>query len=144
MSEVERSALVNFSAQQMYDLVNDVIRYSEFLPGCVNSSIIEQTEDKMVAMMELKKGPVSQTFTTNNTLVNGQSITMQLEDGPFEYLHGCWTFKALAELACKVELELTFKFSNKITATAFNGIFIELTSKLVDSFVDRAAVIYGK
>ncbi|GAL12546.1 putative oligoketide cyclase/dehydratase or lipid transport protein YfjG [Vibrio astriarenae] len=34
MKQVSRSALVSFSAEQMYDLVNDVSNYPEFLPGC--------------------------------------------------------------------------------------------------------------
>ncbi|HCM05585.1 MAG TPA: ubiquinone-binding protein, partial [Oceanospirillales bacterium] len=33
MPKVTRSALVSFSADQMFDLVNDVARYPEFLPG---------------------------------------------------------------------------------------------------------------
>ena len=144
MSEVERSALVNYSTQQMYDLVNDVNRYSEFLPGCISSKVIEETGQSMVALMELKKGPVRQTFTTSNTLVNGQSIVMELLDGPFDYLHGGWNFRPLTDAACKVELDLSFKFSNRFAAAAFNRIFTELTSRLVDSFVSRAEVVYGK
>ncbi|POF59016.1 ubiquinone-binding protein, partial [Vibrio vulnificus] len=34
MKQVTRSALVSFSAEQMYALVNDVAKYPEFLPGC--------------------------------------------------------------------------------------------------------------
>ncbi|PCJ51073.1 MAG: ubiquinone-binding protein [Gammaproteobacteria bacterium] len=143
MADVERSALVNFSALQMFNLVNDVARYSEFLPGCVSSQVIEQTDELMVGMMELKKGPVAQTFTTRNTLLTGQSIAIELQDGPFEYLHGKWTFKALNDVACKVELELSFKFSSKLAAVAFSGLFNNLVTKLVDSFVTRAQVVYA-
>ena len=144
MSDVERSALVNYSAKQMFDLVNDVARYSEFLPGCESTSIIEQSDVLMVAEMELKKGPISQTFTTRNTLVDGKRIDMELLDGPFEYLHGHWTFKALNEGASKVELDLNFKFSNQLVGAAFGRIFTELTAKMVDSFVERAHVVYAK
>lgn len=142
MSKVKRSALVNYSAQQMYDLVNDVSRYAEFLPGCVSSTVIEETEQMMLARMELKKGPVSQLITTRNTLVSGQSIEMKLQDGPFEYLHGHWNFVDLSESASKVELDLSFKFSSKLVELAFSGIFNELTSRMVDSFVARAKVVY--
>jgi len=144
MSEVERSALVNFSAQQMYDLVNDVNRYSEFLPGCVSSKVLESTEQSMLALMELKKGPIKQAFTTRNTMVNGRSIDMKLQDGPFNYLHGRWSFRHLADDACKVEFDLNFEFSSRLVDVAFGRIFNELTSRLVDSFVARAEVIYGK
>ena len=144
MADVERSALVNFSALQMFNLVNDVARYAEFLPGCVSSKVIEQSDELMIGLMELKKGPVAQTFTTKNTLVTGKSIAIELQDGPFEYLFGKWTFKELNDVASKVELELSFKFSNKLAAVAFSGMFNTLVSKLVDSFVTRANVIYAK
>jgi len=143
MSDIERSALINYSAKQMYDLVNDVARYAEFLPGCVSSKVVEQTEKQMLALMELKKGPVSQTFTTRNDLIGGKSSTMELQDGPCEYLHGVWSFRELSSDACKVELDLSFKFKNKLAAVAFSQMFNDLTSKLVDSFVARAEVIYG-
>ena len=55
MADVERSALVNFSALQMFNLVNDVARYAEFLPGCVSSKVIEQSDELMIGLMELKK-----------------------------------------------------------------------------------------
>ncbi len=35
MPQISRSMLVRHSALQMYDLVNDVESYKEFLPGCV-------------------------------------------------------------------------------------------------------------
>ena len=37
MPQISRSALVPFSATQMYQLVNDVSAYPAFLPGCVGS-----------------------------------------------------------------------------------------------------------
>ncbi len=144
MPAVIRSALVNYSAVQMYELVNDVARYSEFLPGCISSRIIDETETTMLALMELKKGPIRQTFTTGNTLTHGESILMELQDGPFHYLHGHWYFRSLTEDACKVELDLKFEFSNRLTAASFGSVFKELTSKLVDSFVSRAEVVYGE
>ncbi len=143
MPEIHKSALVNYSALQMFNLVNDVARYAEFLPGCVSSNVIDQTENSMLALMELKKGPIRQRFTTSNTLAPGQSIKMELQEGPFLYLHGIWHFRALTEDACKVELDLDFAFSNQLTAVSFGSIFNELTSRLVDSFVTRAGDIYG-
>ncbi|MCP3673820.1 MAG: type II toxin-antitoxin system RatA family toxin [Gammaproteobacteria bacterium] len=144
MSEVERSALVNFSAQQMYDLVNDVGCYAEFLPGCTAARVLEQSDKMMFAILELKKGPIKQTFSTKNTLVEGQSIKMELQDGPFKYLHGHWFFRELAKDACKVELDLSFEFNSRLTSAAFGRMFIDLTSRLVDSFVKRAQVVYEK
>ncbi|CSD40436.1 Putative oligoketide cyclase/lipid transport protein [Vibrio cholerae] len=53
MKQVSRSALVSFSAEQMFHLVNDVARYPEFLPGCSGSCVLEQSEAHMVASVDV-------------------------------------------------------------------------------------------
>ncbi len=58
MPQVSRSALVPFSAKQMYDLVNDVASYPQFLPGCSGSKILEQTESTMVASVDVAKAGI--------------------------------------------------------------------------------------
>ncbi|RYU68094.1 ubiquinone-binding protein [Aliivibrio finisterrensis] len=142
MPQVSRSALVPFSAKQMYDLVNDVASYPQFLPGCSGSKIIEQSEHAMVASVDVAKAGIKKTFTTKNTLVDSEVIGMNLVDGPFKSLTGGWHFIALDETACKVELKLDFEFSNALVAMAFGKVFQELTNNMVNSFTQRAKQVY--
>ncbi|MDD9176321.1 ubiquinone-binding protein [Aliivibrio finisterrensis] len=142
MPQVSRSALVPFSAKQMYDLVNDVASYPQFLPGCSGSKIIEQSEHAMVASVDVAKAGIKKTFTTKNTLVDSEVIGMNLVDGPFKSLTGGWHFMALDETACKVELKLDFEFSNALVAMAFGKVFQELTNNMVNSFTQRAKQVY--
>ncbi|MGR6862277.1 SRPBCC family protein [Aliivibrio salmonicida] len=142
MPQVSRSALVSFSAKQMYDLVNDVASYSQFLPGCSGSKIIEQTEGLMIASVDVAKAGIKKTFTTKNTLIDSEVIGMNLVDGPFKSLTGGWYFTALDETACKVELKLEFEFTNALVAMAFGKVFQELTNNMVNSFTQRAKQVY--
>ncbi|WED21311.1 SRPBCC family protein [Vibrio sp. JC009] len=142
MPQVRRSALVSFSAEQMYDLVNDVSRYPEFLPGCSGSKIIESDPEKMVASVDVSKAGIRKTFTTSNTLVSGKEIMMELVDGPFKSLKGGWYFTELDEQACKVELKLDFEFSSKLVEVAFGKVFSELTNNMVSAFTKRAKQVY--
>lgn len=142
MKQVSRSALVSFSAEQMFDLVNDVASYPEFLPGCSGSRVIEASESAMVASVDVSKAGISKTFTTSNELVSGEAILMNLVDGPFKTLKGGWFFTALDESACKVELKLEFEFSSKMIELAFGKIFNELTSNMVNAFTKRAKQVY--
>ncbi|WP_394135207.1 SRPBCC family protein [Aliivibrio fischeri] len=142
MPQVSRSALVPFSAKQMYDLVNDVALYPQFLPGCSGSKILEQTESTMVASVDVAKAGIKKTFTTKNTLIDSEMIGMNLVDGPFKSLTGGWHFMALDETACKVELKLDFEFSNALVAMAFGKVFQELTNNMVNSFTQRAKQVY--
>src|SRR5471030_1231319 len=129
MPQISRSALVPFSVEQMYNLVNDVDAYPQFLPGCTGSRILEQSPESMIAAVDVSKAGISKTFTTRNTLINNQRIDMQLVDGPFRKLTGGWNFIALSPEACKVELNLDFEFT-ECQLNQFIGKF-EIQMKLV-------------
>ncbi len=144
MPQIERSALVFYSAQQMFDLVNAVPDYPQFLPGCSSARIVSQTDLDMVAMLTVSKAGISHSFTTHNRLTPNQQIAMQLVDGPFKQLQGGWTFVPLNDNACKVILQLEFEFSSKIIQFAFGKIFSELTASMVNAFTQRAKQVYGE
>ncbi|MFT6925499.1 MAG: ribosome-associated toxin RatA of RatAB toxin-antitoxin module [Psychromonas sp.] len=143
MAQVSRSALLMYSAEEMYQLVNDVNAYPEFLPGCVDANILTNNDNVMRASVKVSKAGISQTFTTENILVNGQSILMNLVDGPFKHLRGGWTFSELDEQACKINLDLEFEFNSSLAELAFGRIFHELVGSMVKSFSSRAKVVYG-
>ncbi|WP_113907443.1 type II toxin-antitoxin system RatA family toxin [Aliidiomarina celeris] len=143
MPKVERSALVPYSDQQMFDLVNDVASYPEFVPGCAAARIIHQSADEIVAELAISKAGMRHTFATKNQLQAPHAIQMELAQGPFKSLSGGWEFKPLAENACKVTLKLDFEFSSKLLHFAFSKVFNEVTSRMVDSFAQRARQVYG-
>lgn len=144
MAVIERSALVLHSARQMFDLVNDVIHYPSFLPWCDGVEIHSQSDDEVIASLNINKGGVKQRFTTRNQLVDGHRIEMQLVDGPFSSLSGAWGFKALNDTACKVSLDLHFEVSGSLTNLAVGKVFQQVASAMVDAFVSRAGEVYGK
>ncbi|AEP29731.1 SRPBCC family protein [Brumicola nitratireducens] len=143
MPSIQRNALVAYSASQMYELVNDVEKYENFLPGCVKSEVLESSDNHMLASMILSKAGVKQTLTTSNTLIKDSSIQMDLSDGPFKSLSGGWSFTPLSDDACKIELQLDFVFSSKLMEIAFGKIFNSLASNMVSAFSQRAKQVYG-
>ena len=114
-----------------------------FLPGCSDSKILEASHDVMKASLLVAKAGIKQWFTTHNVLEPGKRIDMQLVDGPFRSLNGGWTFSALSEDACKIELNLEFEFSNKLAEMAFGKIFNSLASNMVQAFTERARSVYA-
>lgn len=143
MAQVDRSALVLHTAEQMFDLINDVERYPEFLPWCSRTELLSQSEDELVATLFLSKAGIKYSFTTRNQLRRPAQMIIELEDGPFSTLAGTWDFKALSDEACKVHLNLNFEFSGKITSLAMSKVFNQVATTLVDAFVARADEIYG-
>ena len=139
---IERSALVMHSAETMFNLVNDVAAYPEFMDGCADTTVLASSEQEMVAELVLRKAGVEQRFTTRNQLQRPRSITMALEDGPFTALDGLWQFTPLNDKACKVSLSLTFEFKNSALAFAASKLFSQVANNLVDALCKRADDIY--
>ena len=82
MAQVDRSALVLHTAEQMFDLINDVERYPEFLPWCSRTELLSQSEDELVATLFLSKAGIKYSFTTRNQLRRPVQMIIELEDGP--------------------------------------------------------------
>lgn len=143
MATISRSALVMYSAEQMFDLVNDVQAYPQFLPNCAAAEIREQSGSEMIAALQIKKGGLSKWFATKNKLVGKEKVVMALVDGPFEMLSGAWEFIKLDDNACKVVLNLEYSFNNGLVEMAFGGIFKEVANNMVSAFTNRAKNVYG-
>lgn len=143
MPNVNKSALVPFSADQMYKLVEDVNSYHEFLPWCSASEEIQRENDVIVGSVTIAKGGVNKKFTTRNLLQKNKMIEVSLVDGPFKHLHGFWRFDALKADACKVSLDLEYEFSSKILGMVVGPVFNQVANSMVDSFVKEAKSVYG-
>ena len=127
----------------MFELVNNINDYSNFLNWCDSSSILNETGNQITASVQINKNGFKQTFTTINTSLPYQSIQMQLLDGPFEELSGEWRFESLGDNAVKVYLELEFSFKSRIADMTMSPLFKSIANSQLDAFVERAQYIYG-
>ena len=143
MPQVKKSALVRHSTQQMFDLVSDVEGYPRFLPWCHSATLLSRNDDELCGRIEVARLGVRQVFSTCNKLEPPERMYLDLKEGPFRKLNGVWTFTALREDACKVELELDFEFSGRLIDKAFGAVFGQIANSLVDAFCKRADEIYG-
>jgi ribosome-associated toxin RatA of RatAB toxin-antitoxin module len=143
MTVVEKSALVKFSAQQMFDLVNDIEAYPRFLPWCGGSRILKREGDIVEAELLISKGGFKKSFSTRNVIDEGGRITVSLLEGPFTYLEGTWDFMPLREDASKISLNLEFEMPGVLASLAFGAVFHQICNTMVSSFTQRAKEIYG-
>lgn len=143
MARVQKSVLLWHSARQMFDLVTDVTSYPQFLPWCAAAEVHAADANGMHATLYIDYRGVKQQFTTLNTHVRDERVTMELERGPFSQLHGEWRFTALSVEACKVEFDLQYSFSSSLLERAVGPVFEAITSTFVDAFVKRAEAVYG-
>ncbi len=143
MTHVQKSALVKFSARQMFELVDHIEAYPEFLPWCSGSRIISRSDAIVEAELSIAKGGFHKSFATRNRLDQGGKIYMSLLNGPFTSLEGVWDFMPLREDASKISLDLQFEMSGVLASLAFGAVFNQICNTMVSSFTQRAKQVYG-
>lgn len=143
MHSVERSILVPYSAEQMFDLVASVDKYPEFMPWCGGSQVHWRTDEGMQASVTISLAGLKQTFTTQNHHQYPSLIVLDLVDGPFSELKGRWEFQALSDTACKVVFTLDYAFASKTLEKLVGPIFNRIANSFIDSFTQRADACYG-
>lgn len=144
MATVDRSILIGYSAQQMFDLVEDIESYPEFLPWCERTQVGFRDEHKTVATLHINYHGVKAHFTTENEKDCPRFIRLKLLDGPFRRLEGSWHFHPLADDACKVELQLAYEFSSTLFAKIIGPVFGQICNTFVDAFARRAEGVLGE
>jgi ribosome-associated toxin RatA of RatAB toxin-antitoxin module len=143
MNSLKRSAIVPYSARQMFELVNGIEDYPRFLPWCSSAVIDSRTENEIIATLEINWKGMRKKFTTRNTLRPSDRMDMNLVTGPLKHMEGIWNFQALNDKACKVLLDLEFEFAGGFIDRLFEPVFQHIANSLVDAFCKRAVELYG-
>ena len=144
MPTVQRSAHVPYSAQQMFDLVNDIDSYPEFLHWCSGARIEQRRADAVEASLDVGIAGLHRAFKTRNTLQEPNRISLALVSGPFRRLEGEWRFDDAPEGGSTVSLMLSFEVTFSPFGALFSRLFEEIASSQMDAFIRRAAKVYGR
>ena len=142
MTVVKKSRTVPFSCEKMYDLVNDIESYGEFLPYFVGSTVHHRDEDEVQATLKINAAGVHKSFTTRNRLQANKMIEIRLIDGPFSHLEGFWRFDETSD-GCLISFDLEFEFAGRLFSMLLGPVFEQITDKMVDAFCDRAQALHG-
>ncbi len=145
MTLISRNALVPYSVEEMYALVDDIESYAMFLPWCKSTEVLSRDDNEVQASIEIARGALNKSFTTLNRLQKNKMIEMRLLKGPFKHLQGYWRFDALKDKsASKISLDLEFEFESKLIAFAVGPVFNQIGNSMVDAFCKRAVEVYGE
>jgi ribosome-associated toxin RatA of RatAB toxin-antitoxin module len=164
--QIRRHALVAYSPQQMFNLVSDIEAYPTRFPWCADAEVVERESDNvLVARLDLKFAGLTQSFTTRNTSDPPRRLHLHLVEGPLRTLEGEWTFTALGApssgsssrllpragegkserpaAGCKIALALDFDYAGFLAGAALRLGFQGLANRMVDDFCRAAVKAYG-
>lgn len=143
MTVIKRDKVVPFTPQQMYDLVNEVENYPDFLPWCSATTVHYRDEDEAQASIVVSAKGYSKSFTTHNRLQKNKMIEIRLVDGPFSHLEGFWRFDPVEENQCRISFDLEFEFATRLLSSLIGPLFGQISDAMVDAFCERAESVYG-
>jgi lipoate synthase len=83
-----------YSPDQLFDLVADVGRYSEFLPWVAAVRIRSDSDKLMIADLVVGFKAIKETFTSRVTKERPCRITVEYVEGPLKYLKNDWDTRA--------------------------------------------------
>lgn len=137
VTTIKKSVLVLHSAERMYQLVDTVEDYAQFLPWYDKTEIISRQGNELKARLSMDYMGINQSFATHNHNTPYREIRMTLLEGPFKSLNGTWTFTPVGDDACQIQFELHYELQG-ILSRVISPVFSTVTGKLVDAFVQEA------
>ena len=117
--------------------MEDIESYPRFLPWC-RSVQVERGAQGTRATLEVGKGGLKQSFTTQNRNAPGRAIDMELVDGPFRSFLAAWRFHPLGADACRAEFSMHYEFSSRALGKLLEPLFEGIANSMVDAFSRRA------
>jgi len=140
MKSSQQEIIINHSAKDLFKIVLDIEKYSEFIPWCKEIIIKSKSDNEMLADMIVSyKYFLPQTFTSH---VIFDSIRLSIKttyiEGPLKDLKTQWLFEKLESKKTKIIFNVSFefqKFFHQKLAEIFFGL---IEKKMVDSFKKRA------
>ena len=140
--EISKRLLVPYSAERMFDLIEAAEHYPAFMPWCASATIVERSDDVVVADIVVAHKGVRFDFRTRNPKRRPQAMSIRLERGPFRRFEGEWRLWPLGGDGCRIEFEMRYDF-NSVMARLAGPVFDRITSAMVDAYVARADALYG-
>lgn len=138
MKTIYKEEDINLETSIIFNLINDIDRYPEFLPWCTKTEVLNKTKNTLTGKIYISKSLMKWDFTTNNIIDKNKTITLMLVDGPFEMLDGQWSFTSLDKNNTRVCLKINYKFKNLIIELSIEPIFKTIMNSILNSFIEQA------
>lgn len=140
---------MQYSSQQIFDLVADVARYPEFLPWTSAARI--RTRRQIVGGEEIDADLVisfkvfRERFTSRVQLYpeRGLILTDYL-DGPFRYMTSSWAIRCAEDGGSVVDFHVDFEFRNAMLQRLVGVVFDQAMRRIVAAFENRARELYDR
>jgi coenzyme Q-binding protein COQ10 len=132
-----------YTPEQLFNLVADVERYSEFLPWVVAVRIRSASDKEVIADLVVGFSAFKERFTSRVTLDKPHRIHVDYIEGPLKYLRNEWRFDPAPDGGTNLFFSVDFAFRSRIFQALAGEMFDRALRRMTDAFERRAAALYG-
>lgn len=138
------STQLPYPCRQVFDLVADIERYPEFLPGWKQARILDRNDNRLLVEQQLQTGPAVFLFHSTALLEPCSGIHITANDGPFHDLHIDWCFTPDTDDQCRITVELKLDMKPGLMNGALQLLLGAGSSELLPSFERRARMLFSQ
>jgi coenzyme Q-binding protein COQ10 len=133
-----------YTPDQMFDLVADVEGYGDFIPGWLNTRILERDGEVVYVEQEVGMGMFHTRFVSQAIFTRPESIEITSTDGPFVYFAIRWSFETSNQLGCIIHFQAGFELRSRFLEKIMERLFSDAMQRCVSAFEKKAHEIYAK
>lgn len=134
---------LDYSTEQLFDLVADVEKYPEFIPWILSCRIVTRQENLVGVEMVVGIGALQARVDSQGVLQRPHSIDITSNDAPFDSFHQRWQFSADEEGRTVVACSYDFSLSSDVLDLISAPVLDQAMRTTVDAFERRARLVYG-
>lgn len=159
-----QSGIVPYSPKQMYDIIQDVNKYSEFLPWITQSEVlaVHSCSGNGAAAQPLPAPAPTKTMTAKLTVGFGKFISVSYvslvslyphrkiivnvqKDDVFDFLDTVWQFDPVPNSSnnCNLSFHCEYAMHSNLYANLAHKFFSDISAKTRTAFISRADLLYN-
>uniref|UniRef100_A0A914P4E8 Coenzyme Q-binding protein COQ10 START domain-containing protein n=1 Tax=Panagrolaimus davidi TaxID=227884 RepID=A0A914P4E8_9BILA len=144
--EYAEKRLIGFTAEQMFDVVNNVSAYPQFVPYCKKAEVRKVSDYVLEAELQIGFPPLHERYGSKVTALKPYVIRSVCTEGRlFHILDTTWRFQPLPDnpKCCTLYYSVEFEFRSLIHARLAHMFFDQVVRTMVKAFLKRAETLYG-
>jgi coenzyme Q-binding protein COQ10 len=140
----EKQGRIDFPADKVFKVIADVGRYSEFVPFCTHSRVLQREHNKLQAELTVGfSSLLGDSYTSEVTLEHPKRVkTLAVDSSIFKRIESEWWLEPMGR-SCQVSLKVRYQLRHSFHASLMHSVFDDVAHLQMDAFRKRCVDQYA-